>query len=191
VFSSFSAAVAGQLTGLEPLSELNNTVENDCALYCLYASSLSCLSYSYEVAPGRCLLFGGSNSGATPVVMRAGWSYRARIVFDASAFLNNGAYLQYAFNSLLPRSNDVEVAVFTSADGLVWRQGQVTTDATPDFFGLSIVGGFPVLQFDLGSGPCVKRLWRDSGVWWRGAIINSHAATRFFFPLAGSSWQAH
>jgi hypothetical protein len=152
--ANFGPQSTAQLTGLALLSDQSNLVENDCALGCLNVAQLGCKAFLFENSTGRCQTFGVSGNAAAVVSIPPGWMSYTRLSFDTSAFMNNGAYAQYGFNSLLPSVNDVSISVFTSsATSFVWRQGQLTTSSAPDFLGLSIIGGYPVVQFDLGSGP--------------------------------------
>jgi hypothetical protein len=153
VLPQFESAVAAVLSGVA-LSKINRTTEEDCGRYCIDMTDMLCLGFSFASGNGSCLLFAHTVSASTPLVFTPMWIYRARLLFESSALLTGGAFIEFGYTSLLSRINDIQIEVLTSADaGVVWRQGQMLNVASPlDFMGVQVSGGRVLVAFDFGSG---------------------------------------
>ncbi len=93
-----------------------------CAMACLLEGH-DCLSFEHNAASGQCNLNFRVASSLAQVTFAAGWAYYERTTFDDGALLQQGAHIIFGFNSLLSRTNTVNITfVANSPDGLLWRQ---------------------------------------------------------------------
>lgn len=152
VLPQFGNKEQGLLSGADIRQLANSTLE-DCAFACVIIGH-ECMSFEHSAGLAECHLNYRAASSSHPVTPSEGWQYFPRLMFDNGAFLHDGAYIEFGFNSLLGRVNNVSISfISSSADGVLWRQGQRPELAvTGDFMGVSLQNGAAVLGVDLGDG---------------------------------------
>lgn len=153
VLTQYGAPTSGSVLQGFDLRSLTGTTLEACAVACLGEGHF-CLSYEFNADLGSCNLNSQAAAADRPLTAQAGWAYYARQTFDDGAFLQDGAFIEFGFSSLLQNIDDVSISFLTpKPDAMLWRQGQTGASATEDFMGVHLANGRAVVAVDLGDGP--------------------------------------